>query len=126
MEPGLFIIAISAIPRAVMWMGVLVVLVVAMWFAWRTLRRRFLDDDGDDRAAAPWTLQQLRDLKARGEINTTEFEALRAQIIADTRGGDEGGQVIGGYGDSQLDKDIAGDPPGHDSQPPTDDGPGAN
>ena len=114
------ILAISAASQALLWTGVAIVLVIAWWIARRIARRRFIDG-GEDGSAAPWTLQQLRDLKARGEISATEYDALRGQMIAEA-----GGQVVGGYGDSQLEHDLARERPGEESQPPdADNGPAA-
>ena len=64
------------------WLFALMALIVGFSLAWRWSRRRFLIDDDDSSDRAPWSLQELRDLKDRGRLSKDEFEQLRQQIIA--------------------------------------------
>ena len=62
------------------WLGLLVVIVligggIAIW-----LRRRLMS--GDAAGAVGFTLGDLRELHARGEISTEEFEKAKSQMIA--------------------------------------------
>ena len=62
------------------WLGLLVVIVligggIAIW-----LRRRLMS--GNAAGAVGFTLGDLRELHARGEISTEEFEKAKSQMIA--------------------------------------------
>jgi uncharacterized membrane protein len=62
------------------WLGLLVVIVligggIAIW-----LRRRLMS--GDSAGSVGFTLGDLRELHARGEISTEEFEKAKSQMIA--------------------------------------------
>lgn len=50
----------------------------------------------DEPAAEPFTLQDLRDLRARGEITEREFQVLRAEMIGAVRGAKDEGTDSGG------------------------------
>ena len=45
------------------------------------LRKRMLSKR--DATPQPWTLEQLRELRRRGEISDEEFENLRLQLVSD-------------------------------------------
>ncbi len=47
---------------------------------WR-LRRWSLDAAGPSGAGGTWTLQELREMRAAGELSEEEFEALKAQHL---------------------------------------------
>jgi hypothetical protein len=63
----------------VVWIAIIIGLVLLMLGVW-TLARKYLlaNDEGH---SAPWTLQDLRDLRAQGRLTETEFETLRAEMI---------------------------------------------
>lgn len=52
------------------------VLGLAVWW----VRRRLFGASSDDDAAG-WSLQHLRDMRARGQIDDHEFETLKAGIL---------------------------------------------
>lgn len=81
------LLATDNLVQALGWMSVVIVLLGLFWMAWFMLRKWFHGSasNPDQDAAAPWTLQQLRDLEARGEITADEFERLRRQIVGSFR-----------------------------------------
>lgn len=58
-------------------MGLVGLLGVGIWMIRRRLFTTPASTAGDE-----WSLQQLRELKSRGEISDGEFERLRSNIIA--------------------------------------------
>ena len=63
------------------WGAVLAVLVVGLGYGLFALRRWWLGEDVPD-AAPEWTLQDLRELKAKGALSEAEYESLRGAAIA--------------------------------------------
>jgi hypothetical protein len=63
-------------------MGGICVLGAAVW-----LVRRWSLGTPASQAREPWSLQDLRDLKADGRISDEEFQILRERLILATRGG---------------------------------------
>ncbi|MCC6357968.1 MAG: SHOCT domain-containing protein [Phycisphaerales bacterium] len=59
--------------------GLLAVLIGAGYLLVRFVKKR-LADAGDDQ---PFTLQDLREMKARGEITEREYETMRAAIVGE-------------------------------------------
>ncbi|RMF70637.1 MAG: SHOCT domain-containing protein [Planctomycetota bacterium] len=55
----------------------------SLWVA-RWVRRRY----AEPQTAEPFTLQDLRDMHAQGQITGAEFEHLRADLIGRMRAGD--------------------------------------
>lgn len=86
-EPGFRVIAAKpmteddwwslAILSAIVLGAVLVIAVLLHWYRSRSRRRE------EDTTAPPFTLQDLRDLRARGELSETEFQQLRAAMLAE-------------------------------------------
>ncbi|MCG3136469.1 MAG: hypothetical protein HJJLKODD_00302 [Phycisphaerae bacterium] len=73
-----------------LWSALVILLLAGFWAVWWFLRRWFFSGAGGE-IEQPFTLQQLRDLKERGELTAVEYETLRQQIIAeykDTSGRD--------------------------------------
>ncbi|MCH7702828.1 MAG: SHOCT domain-containing protein [Planctomycetes bacterium] len=71
----------------VAWCTVLVGALVALVLGIRMARRWFLEEDPAD----GWTLQDLRDMRERGELTAAQFERLRAEVIGGwTSGGEDG------------------------------------
>ena len=94
-DPG----SLDSFIEVVIWIGILIGLLGAMWLAWVLLRKWYFGGLNNDRNGVPWTLQDLRDLKERGELSEIEFETLRQQLIASykDRSGDlDSGRVQGG------------------------------
>jgi hypothetical protein len=48
--------------------------IVAFW-----VRRRYRSDTGQ--AGLPWTLQELQDMRARGDLTDQEYRALRTTVV---------------------------------------------
>ena len=67
--------------RILSWGAVLAVLVVGLGYGVRALRRWWLGEDKTC-ASPDWTLQDLRELKAKGELTEAEYETLRGAMIA--------------------------------------------
>lgn len=76
---SLSLIAQSGVTRIWIWGAVLIVAAVGAFFAIMAIRRRFVD--GGESKSMPWTLQELKDLHAAGEISDEEYRALREQVI---------------------------------------------
>lgn len=63
------------------WSFALLAAVVVLMLAIKYYRRRFrAGDGGGDRL---WTLQDLREMHARGDLADEEFERLKARVIAE-------------------------------------------
>ena len=60
--------------------GAVAVLGAAIWL----LRKRFLSGDAPAEEAA-WDLQQLREMRANGQITDAEFERLKQRQLAQYR-----------------------------------------
>lgn len=80
----------SSLLKAAPWIGVLIVLLIAFWLVWKWARRYSLDDQDRSGGAAAWTLEQLRDLRRRGQLTESEYESLRRQMLGAGRGGNGG------------------------------------
>lgn len=64
------------------WGTALIVLFIALWIVWICLRKWYAGLDQHSRSKLSWTLQDLRDMKERGDISETEFQTLRQQTIS--------------------------------------------
>jgi len=66
----------------VSWSGLLLVIgipaIILCWLGARALKRRLLRHQSSEQ---PFTIQGLRDLRARGQITEQEFEAMRAAVL---------------------------------------------
>ena len=60
--------------------GLLIVALIVLGTVVLWLRRKYLADDAS-RADGIWSLQQLRELRAKGELSEDEFQKLRAEMI---------------------------------------------
>lgn len=60
--------------------GAILAMSAAVWL----LRRHFLADDSDPTAQV-FTLQDLRDMRARGDLSEAEFDSMRAALIQQAR-----------------------------------------
>ena len=74
------LIAAGDVSAIMLYGGLLIVALLALGAAIWWLRRRYLADDAS-RVDGVWSLQQLRDLRARGEISEAEFQQLRAEML---------------------------------------------
>jgi uncharacterized membrane protein len=88
------------------WLGLLVVIVligggIAIW-----LRRRLMS--GDAAGSVGFTLGDLRELHARGEISTEEFEKAKSQMIAGLTRRDE---ISGPDSSSVTESQVRGEVP---------------
>lgn len=57
-------------------LGVVSMFGVAVWVV-----RRKMFGAGDSSGGAAWTLQQLRDLRADGQITEEEYQSLRSEML---------------------------------------------
>lgn len=76
------------------WGGLGVVLLVGLGLLWTRSRRRFLDADRLTSGGGAFTLQELRDMRSRGDLSEEEFQSLRQQLI-------------GGYQDKSVESKTA-------------------
>ncbi len=63
------------------WGALALVLLVALWVAWIWLRKWYFGGAANNSHEALWTLQDLRQMRERGEITEEEYETLRQQTI---------------------------------------------
>ena len=71
------------------WGGVLIVLLVALWFVLIWLRKWYFGTSEDEFSSELWTLADLRRLREQGEITEDEYETLRGQVFASHQDNDE-------------------------------------
>lgn len=69
----------EVIQRILPWAGSLVGVVLVFAAGWSIYRKRMIQDQQADRPL--WSLQELRDMHARGELQDEEFERLKARVI---------------------------------------------
>ena len=74
---GLEQLLTKALPWSFVLLAAVVVLVLAIQYYRRHVRTR---DSGSDQ---PWTLQDLREMHARGDLADEEFERLKARVIGE-------------------------------------------
>lgn len=60
--------------------GLLIVALIMLGIVVLWIRRKYMADD-KAHFDGVWSLQQLRDLRAKGEISEDEFQKLRAEMI---------------------------------------------
>lgn len=73
----------TAVSAILLYAAVLLAAVLALGlFIWHYRRRMHQPQE----IAQPWTLHDLRQLHAAGQISDEEFDRLKAQIVAGTRG----------------------------------------
>jgi hypothetical protein len=86
----------KALPWSVAVLAAIVVLAVVV----RYLRRRLQADQGSEEQL--WTLQDLREMLARGDLGEEEFQRLKARVVAQAQGvqtpGSGGPRGAGGGG----------------------------
>ncbi len=71
------------------WGGVLIVLLVALWFVLIWLRKWYFGTSEDGFPSGLWTLADLRRMREQGEITEDEYETLHGQAIASHQDSDE-------------------------------------
>ncbi|MCH8054335.1 MAG: SHOCT domain-containing protein [Planctomycetes bacterium] len=71
------------------WGGVLIVLLVALWFVLIWLRKWYFGTSEDEFSSELWTLADLRRMREQGEITEDEYETLRGQVFASHKDSDE-------------------------------------
>ena len=73
------------VTEIVIWCGLLMLAVIVLFGGlWYYRRRLFVTDEPAKRE--PWTLEDLRQMKERGEVSDEEYQALRETMIAAFRG----------------------------------------
>jgi hypothetical protein len=76
--------------RAVLvWGTVLLVVALVVGLGIRALRRRVFPEE-EPPPDQLWTLEDLREMRKRGELSEEEFETLRARVIASMAGAERG------------------------------------
>jgi hypothetical protein len=61
------------------WLGVLVLIIVVGGLGLWYYRRRWMK--GGDIPSAPWTFDDLRQMRERGDVTEDEYQVLRANIL---------------------------------------------
>ena len=64
-----------------LWGALALVLLVALWVAWIWLRKWYFGGAANNSREGLWTLQDLRQMRERGEITEDEYQTLRQQTI---------------------------------------------
>jgi hypothetical protein len=62
------------------WGGLGVALLGGLWLVWTRSRRWLLENDRPASGGA-FSLQELRDMRSRGDLSEEEFETLRQQLV---------------------------------------------
>lgn len=78
----------DALTSILLWSGVLVIAVIVGALVISLVRRNFARSDEDQQQG--FTLQELRDLHAGGELSDEEFDRAREALIGEVRGRGEG------------------------------------
>ncbi len=73
-------LALGPVASVMLWLGVLLAAVLVGGFALLFFRRNILDS-GAPGASVGFDLRALREMRDRGEISESEYEAARAEII---------------------------------------------
>lgn len=85
-DPGILVhmpLAKASYVSIWVWGGVLIGVALGALFIMLAIRKRMMDrSSGIDQ---PFTLQNLRELRANRQISETEFQTLRAQMIASAK-----------------------------------------
>jgi len=113
MQKGL--IAAGDVSAIMLYGGLLILALVALGAAVWWLRRRYMAE-AESSVDGVWSLQQLRDLRAKGELSEAEFQSLRAEMLGrhalrtaapagstnvDAEGPDEGNEIKESLDDSR-------------------------
>ena len=95
-------------------LGVLGVALVGGVLLVRYRKSIFADGSDDSAGSAPMTLQDLRDMRNRGELTEDEFLRMKAVMVAELKGIRLSGDQLqsGGHADPGVDELRA--PPGYD------------
>jgi len=64
------------------WGGVLIVLLVVLWFVCLWLRKWYLGTSEDGFSSGLWSLVDLRRMREQGEITEDEYETLHGKALA--------------------------------------------
>ncbi len=75
------------------WGGVLIALLVAFWIVWVWLRKLYFGGGQSSSLGALWTLDDLRQMRDRGELREDEYQTLRKQAIDTYQDKDEKASV---------------------------------
>ena len=75
--------------RALPWTAALVAALVVLAVGWDYCRRRRRRDD--EGSGLLWTLQDLREMHARGDLADDEFERLKAHVVGPVTPSSEAG-----------------------------------
>ncbi len=95
----------------VSWSGLLLGLgvpaIILCWLGARALKRRLLRHQSSEQ---PFTIQDLRDMRSRGQITEQEFEAMRAAVLQKFNS-DVSAQSPGGSQPDDAEDDHPSTPP---------------
>jgi len=112
---------ISDTVSILIWSGVLIVVVLVLFFIVNALRKSLWGDNAGE-ADTPFTLDDLRRLHREGRITDDEYEKARAQIIAMVQGPPPAPppEVEAGEGarDGEATDEETGDSPDDVADPP--------
>jgi hypothetical protein len=96
------------------WLGVLVLIIVAGGIGLWYYRRRWMA--GTEQAATPWTFDDLRRMRERGDITENEYQVLRANILGlatpSSANAARAGAETDPNGDTVWSFDLKNSPPG--------------
>lgn len=76
------------------WVGLLLAGVGILAGVWTMLRRRLREDQQENRLSL-WSLDDLRAMRARGDLSEQEFEQVKARILAEMGVGGDSSDVTG-------------------------------
>jgi uncharacterized membrane protein len=71
--------ASGGVLRIWLWGAVLIALAVGALFVMLAIKRRFIG--GGENKSSTWTLQDLRELHAAGQLSDEEYRTLRDQVV---------------------------------------------
>jgi len=74
------LIAAADVSAIMLYGGLLILALVVLGAAVWWIRRRYLAEAGSTDGGV-WSLQQLRELRASGEISEAEFQSLRSEML---------------------------------------------
>jgi hypothetical protein len=98
------------------WSGVLIVLVLVLFFVVNAIRKAASDQHVHD-DSAPFSLDELRQMHRDGRLSDEEFDKARAQVIAIVSGsaGDPSDDPAGS-GESAESVDLGAESPDNDDE----------
>ncbi|MEC9374037.1 MAG: hypothetical protein VYC34_09340 [Planctomycetota bacterium] len=95
--------------RALIWVGVLLIVALVAGGGLMWLRRRIFRGDSGG-AGAPFLLEDLRNMRGGEGLSAEEYEALRRAVVREASGGDGGEKSSGGGSASASDEGLRARP----------------